>query len=120
MKGDKGLFTYSAKLPEDMDRDPVYDGDTLWVDIDLGFMISQRIRLRLLGIDAPELRGQERAAGILSRNFLRSILKGEDFFVKTEKDKTGKYGRYLATVFLSDGTNVNDLLVSEGHAEDYS
>ncbi|HGY55743.1 MAG TPA: nuclease [Caldithrix abyssi] len=110
------LFFYKAQIIS------VYDGDTCTADIDLGMGIWNRgEKLRLARINAPELRGEERPAGLQSRDFLRSLIDGKEVFVQTIKDRKGKYGRYLAEIWLEDSSdnwiNVNDRLVSEGFAE---
>ena len=72
------LFHYRAVVSY------VYDGDTVTVDIDLGmktWVLGEK--LRLLRINAPELRGVERPDGLLSRDFLRSQIDGKDIFVQT-------------------------------------
>ena len=109
------LYHYRALVTE------VYDGDTCTLDIDLG--LSSWIRgekIRLYRINAPEIRGAERPAGLLSRDFLRSKILDKEVLIETVKDKKGKYGRYLADIWLrhEDGTwiNVNDLLVQQGYA----
>jgi len=98
----------------------VYDGDTCTVDIDLGLHIWARSeKIRLHGINAPELRGEERPAGLKSRDFLRSVILNQSILLETIKDRSGKYGRYLGIIWLSrDGKwiNVNDLLVEKGFA----
>ncbi|MEO0636595.1 MAG: thermonuclease family protein [Pseudomonadota bacterium] len=110
---DCGLYAYRAIITE------VYDGDTVTADVDLGFKTWRRDeRLRLYGIDAPEVRGAERSEGLSARDALRRRVLGEDVVICTIKDKTGKYGRYLAEIFL-DGENINDWLVAEGYAEPY-
>lgn len=110
------LYFYRATVKS------VYDGDTITVDIDLGLMTwIHAEKLRLYRINAPELRGSEREEGLKSRDFLRSLIDGKEIFIETVKDKKGKYGRYLAEIWLEQGTdnwiNVNDLLVTEGYAE---
>ena len=75
-------------------------------------------KARLLGINTPEARGKEREAGLVSRDRLRELIDGKDIIVATHKDKGGKYGRLLATIFL-DGVNVNQQLIDEGLAEVY-
>jgi len=104
----------------------VYDGDTITVNIDLGFsiwMFDQK--LRLFGIDTPELRGEEREEGLVVRDYVREkIPVGSDIIIETVKDKTGKYGRYLATVFyynaLYDGSiNLNEELLKNKMAKVY-
>ena len=99
----------------------VYDGDTCTVDIDLGLgSWIHGEKLRLHGINAPELRGQDREAGLRSRDFLRSKIDGQEIFIRTLKDKKGKYGRYIADIWVANenGTwvKVNDLLVERGFA----
>ena len=99
----------------------IYDGDTITVRVDLGFHTHRIERLRLARIDAWEVRGEERPAGLVARDWLRSQILGRDVIVQTIKDKTGKYGRYIAEVFTLDCENLNDLIVSNGHAryQDY-
>ena len=98
----------------------VYDGDTCTVDIDLGLNVwVRKEKLRLYGINAPEMRGAEKEAGKKSRDFLRQQIDGKEIFIQTIKDKKGKYGRYLANIWLKkdgDWININELLVSEGYA----
>ena len=80
------------------------------------WMRNQKIRLN--GIDTPEIRGEERKAGLVASSRLRLLIEGKDVVMVSHKDKTGKYGRWLATVYL-DGVNVNQLLVDEGLADVY-
>lgn len=95
----------------------VYDGDTVTLDIDLGCWVWKHSeKCRLFGIDTPELRGSERADGLVARDRLRELILGKQVIIKTYKDKEGKYGRLLVKIFL-DGQNINDLLVEEGLAE---
>jgi len=110
------LYHYKAKVIS------VYDGDTIRADISLGCGIwLHNESLRLYGIDTPEMRGEEREQGLIARDFLRDKILGKEIFIKTRKDKTGKYGRLLATIFqVEEGTpfyvNINELLVKEGYA----
>jgi micrococcal nuclease len=98
----------------------VYDGDTITVDFDLGFgVVLKSQKIRLLRIDAPEVRGVERPEGLKSRDALRDLIGNKWVQIKTYKDKKGKYGRWLADVFVENNDtqlNVNDWLVTEGHA----
>ena len=99
----------------------VNDGDTCTVDIDLGLGTWVRNeKLRLSRINAPEIRGIERMAGVVSRDFLRNQINGKEVFVQTIKDKRGKYSHYLAEVWLKSQSNgwinVNDLMVNAGQA----
>lgn len=103
----------------------VYDGDSIRVNIDLGFghwwkgEDGKGVKLRLSGIDTPELRGEERDQGLVVRDKLRELIDGKEIFIKTEKDATGKYGRYLATVVTLDGMDVNEYLLLNGLAKKY-
>jgi len=98
----------------------VYDGDTIRADIDLGLSTwVKNEKIRLARINAPELRGAEREAGLKARDFLRELILEKDVMLQTIKDKKGKHGRYLAEIWLErDGEwiNVNDLMVEVGHA----
>ena len=108
------FYVYKAMV------ESVYDGDTVRCSIDLGFSIWIRNQsLRLYGIDAPELRGIERPDGIKTRDFVISkIPPGTEVIVETIRDRTEKYGRYLAIIHV-DGLNLNEELVRMGLAEPY-
>lgn len=108
------MYTYKAIVKS------IYDGDTLRADIDLGFgVILSDQSLRLLGIDAPEMRGEERPQGLASRSFVAErIPVGSEITITTFKDRKEKFGRYLATIFY-DGKNLNEELLSSGHARPY-
>lgn len=97
-----------------------YDGDTVTLNIDHGRRIWQRkVKCRLYGIDTPEIRGEEREAGLVSRDALiRRLANAEEIFIETHKDKTGKYGRDLVTIFVR-GQNINQWLIDNGYAEPY-
>jgi len=95
----------------------IYDGDTLTVRVDLGFNVFTVQHLRLARINAWEVRGTERPAGLIARDWLRSQILGKNIEVQTNKDATGKYGRYIAEVSMLDGGNINDALVANGHAK---
>lgn len=114
---DDTLYTYKAKVLS------IYDGDSLRLDIDLGFkVVMHNQRVRLLGIDAPEVRGDERDQGLITRDHLRELLQDKEVIIKTFKDKYGKYGRWLVDVFLpsEDGLlNINRHLIDEGLATPY-
>lgn len=98
------------------------DGDTVDVDIDLGFgLIFHNQRLRLYGIDAYESRTRdldEKEKGLAATAFVNEMAPvGSKITIVTYKE--GKYGRILAEVFLDDYTNLNMLLTEKGHAERY-
>jgi micrococcal nuclease len=100
----------------------VVDGDTVDVDVDLGFDVHHLLRLRLDGIDAPE-RGKP--GGSEATAFLRDLLDvGQPVIIRTEKDRQEKYGRYLATITLLAGglpekITVNTKMLNAGHAVEY-
>jgi micrococcal nuclease len=112
---DAELYHYTAQVLS------VYDGDTCRVDIDLGLGIWIRNeKLRLARINAPELTGDTKAEGMASRDALRELIDGKDVIIETIKDKRGKYGRYLAEIWLEQNggfININDELVAREHAE---
>lgn len=75
----------------------VIDGDTIVVDLDLGFSVTFRTILRLASLDTWEMRGEERERGMLAKLFVVNRLgHGDRITVQTEK--TGKYGRYIAEI----------------------
>ena len=102
------------------------DGDTVDVDLDLGMAITTRQRLRLFGINTPEVRGPEKVAGHAATQHLADLLvqfkhEGEwDIVVKTYKDRRGKFGRYLASLIGADQdgnpVDLNMKMVADGHA----
>jgi micrococcal nuclease len=103
----------------------VVDGDTIDVDIDLGFSISFFSRVRLAGIDTPESRttnAKEKALGLeVKEKLKKELAAAKDVVIKTEKpDSSEKYGRILGWVFL-DGSDVslNQRLINEGYAWTY-
>lgn len=101
--------------------DPIYDGDTMWLRVDLGFGIFYDLGpCRLFGLDTPEIRGEEREDGLMVRDYVRDIMtrpENEYFLIQTEKDKKGKYGRYLVTIILPGDVNLNEDLIAKGFAE---
>lgn len=106
------LYTYKAKVTD------VYDGDTMTCLVDLGFNINVEIKVRLAGIDTPELRGEEREAGLIVRDVVREMVLDQDIILQTEKDKTGKYGRYIGYILLENF--MPDLLTEEcAHPDGY-
>ena len=106
-------FIYNAHV------DKVYDGDTITCTIDCGFEVHlQKQKIRLYGLNTPEVRGPEKEQGIISRDKLRDRILEKDIQIKTIKDKKGKYGRYLATVYYNN-ENINQWLIDQGHAKVY-
>lgn len=103
----------------------VVDGDTYDLTVDLGFKISQRIRVRLRGVDTPEIHGVKKGSdeynrGVEAKEFAEAMLEEADCVViRTHKDTKEKYGRYLADIYIeeSDGsfTNLTEALIEAGH-----
>ena len=101
----------------------VIDGDTVDIDIDLGFDITIRQRVRLKDIDAPEPRTkdlEEKAAGLVAKAWLEKELSREGEWI-IETTKEDKYGRILGTLYLvGDPVTVNERMLNEGIAKPYS
>lgn len=105
----------------------VVDGDTVDVDIDLGFGVwLRKERVRIMGIDTPESRTRdkvEKKFGLASKAKLKQLLK-DGAILKTQvskkgEDMKGKFGRILGDFILDDGRKVTEVLIDEGHAVAY-
>ena len=95
----------------------IIDGDTIEVTVDLGLnIVFKNMKLRLQGIDAPEIVGINKTSGLASKLWLNDMILDKEVIIHTYKDKGNKYGRYLAVVLL-DGVNINELSVQEGFAK---
>ena len=116
------MYEYKCKILR------VVDGDTVDVDIDLGFGVwMHKERVRMMGIDTPESRTRdkvEKAFGLASKDRLKELLPiGSISILKTEidrsgEDKKGKFGRILGDFFIED-KRATDILIEEGHAVAY-
>jgi micrococcal nuclease len=116
------MYEYKCKILR------VVDGDTVDVDIDLGFGVwMHKERVRMMGIDTPESRTRdliEKAFGLASKDRLKELLPvGSMSILKTEidksgEDKKGKFGRILGDFFIED-KRATDILIEEGHAVAY-
>jgi len=104
----------------------VVDGDTIDVDIDLGFdtwMMKQRIRLS--GVDAPESRTRdlnEKKFGFLAKSIVEGFCPvGAKVLIETELDSKGKFGRILGVIWVHTDidVNVNEYLITERYAVRY-
>ena len=101
------------------------DGDTIDVDIDLGFSISYSQRVRLAGIDTPESRTTdkfEKTLGLESKEYLKTKLKdAKDVIIKTQKpDSSEKYGRILGWLYVDGATkSINEQMIEDGYAWGY-
>lgn len=119
----KGRYVYEYKA--EVIR--IIDGDTVEAKLDLGFNTSVIKTLRLYGINTPEVRGvpeEEKLRGYAASLELKNILEPNEnrVIIRTQKDKQGKYGRYLATLFADhdpigpNDLSINELLVRKGYA----
>lgn len=113
----------------------VVDADTVDAKCRLPFRITFDDRFRLAmsdgtAVDAPEVRGKERAAGLIAKDHLIKLLQthcekadlisdgpGWKCIIQTFQDKRGKYGRWVASIEGSDGHQIVDQLVADGHAD---
>lgn len=101
----------------------LYDADTIYVDLDLGFGIIRRgengkgFPVRLARIDAPEIRSDERPQGLEAKAFLEGLLPPGTVVYLHTVDWSGKYGRWIAEVYLESDLHINDHLVKNGHAK---
>jgi len=115
------MYEYRAKVNK------VVDGDTVDVDIDLGFGVwLHDERVRIMGIDTPESRTSdevEKVFGIAAKNRLKELL-GETAILKTQVDKSGedakgKFGRILGDFVAPDGRMITEIMIEEGHCVPY-
>ena len=117
------MYTYNIKL------DRVIDGDTIDANIDLGFDISVKKRIRFMGINTPESRTrdlEEKARGLAAKDRVKQLLDGCKN-ITLHSHGVGKFGRCLGEIMLDmvDGqekltlVSLNELLIKEGHAVEY-
>ena len=107
------MYEYNAKILS------VYDGDGVFdAEIDMGMNLFQRKDIRLFGVDTPEMRGEYKEAGKVVRDFVRNLILNKTVLIITQKDKTGKYGRLLASVIIED-MDLAQLLLDKGYAKAY-
>jgi micrococcal nuclease len=106
----KTMYNYTARMMR------IIDGDTVELEVDMGFKIKFKDRFRLAYINAPELNEE---GGAASRDYLKSILKfGEDYNITTIKPD--KYGRWLVVIHTNDGkTTINNMMLESGNAKVY-
>lgn len=131
MKVNDRLYWYRVEVLS------VYDGDTARGAVDQGFGITGRgedgrgIKLRFYGINTPEMRGgtpETKAKALEAKTFVSDRVLGKKVILHTRKDKTGKYGRYLAEIYeiipAEDGdeiaeVSINQQLIDAGLAVSY-
>ncbi len=101
----------------------VVDGDTVDVDIDLGFgMVYKKQRVRMMGIDTPESRTrdlEEKFYGLESKKFLKTLLKDQK--VQLQSHDKGKFGRILGELYIYGNfdRSVNKMMIDNFHAVPY-
>jgi len=115
------MYEYRAKVVK------VVDGDTVDVDIDLGFGVWLKDeRVRIMGIDTPESRTRdktEKVFGLAAKARLKELL-GKQTILKTQvgkggEDMKGKFGRILGDFIGTDGRLVTEVMIEEGHCVPY-
>ena len=106
---DATTYLYKVALGE------VHDGDTLWLTIDLGFYLAHTVRIRMAGINAPELNTDAGKAALAALRGFVAAHPGQ-WTAQTFKTGEDKYGRWLCTLFAPDGTNVNQWMLNNGYA----
>ena len=117
------VYEYKCKILR------VVDGDTVDIDIDLGFGVwIHKERVRLYGIDTPESRTkdlEEKKYGLLAKEQIQAFMPvGSMQTLVTVKDKTGKFGRILGKFLIHDKKTdarmtINDWMIREHHAVEY-
>jgi micrococcal nuclease len=114
------MYQYKCKIIK------VLDGDTVDIDLDLGFkIILSNQRVRMAGVDTPESRtsiAEEKVRGQLSKKKLAEKLPvGSWQIIETQKPDSNddKFGRILGVFILEDGTRVNDWLIQNNYAVPY-
>jgi micrococcal nuclease len=114
------MYQYKCKIIK------VLDGDTVDIDLDLGFkIILANQRVRMAGVDTPESRttiAEEKVRGQLSKKKLAEKLPvGSWQIIETQKSDSNddKFGRILGVFILEDGTRVNDWLIQNNYAVPY-
>ena len=107
------MYKYNAKVTR------VVDGDTVDALVDLGFDTWKKVRIRMMGLNAPESRTkdlEEKKKGLAAKDRLKELLSSNTFILQSYG--VGKYGRCLGELFV-DEVNINKKLIEEGHAVEY-
>jgi len=115
------MYEYRCKVVK------IVDGDTVDVDIDLGFGVwLKKERIRMFGIDTPESRTRdldEKKYGLMAKEFITKLLDDEGGIVlKTRKDAEGKYGRILGELWRTTNfadKSINQIMIEKHHAVSY-
>lgn len=103
------MYRYLCKLVK------VVDGDTIDVEVNLGFYLRQEMRLRLRGIDTPEVRGESKERGLVSKAYVKDVLESATT-IGIITHKFGKYGRYVADVYYSKDLLQQESIFREGNS----
>tara|TARA_B100000925_G_scaffold164276_1_gene123554 strand:- start:297 stop:641 length:345 start_codon:yes stop_codon:yes gene_type:complete len=109
------MYIYSAKCLK------VVDGDTIDARVDLGFDTFKKIRIRLVGINAPESRTrdlEEKERGLAAKARVKQLISENKNKFVLHSQGVGKFGRCLGEIYLGD-SKLNDILINEGHAVAY-
>ena len=109
------MYIYSAKCLK------VVDGDTIDARVDLGFDTFKKIRIRLVGINAPESRTrdlEEKERGLAAKVRVKQLMSESKNQFVLHSQGVGKFGRCLGEIFLGE-SKLNDILINEGHAVPY-
>ena len=107
------MYTYNAQVLE------ITDGDTIILEIDVGFKLKTIQKVRLLGVDTPELRSknlEERNLALIAKQTLIDMILNKKVLIKTHK--TDSFGRYLGDVFYND-INISTYLIEKGYGKKY-
>tara|TARA_B100001287_G_C22249659_1_gene329820 strand:- start:5 stop:373 length:369 start_codon:yes stop_codon:yes gene_type:complete len=113
------LYNYRAKL------DRVVDGDTVDALVDLGFDTWKKVRIRMMGINAPESRTrdkEEKKKGKAATKYLQNLLKSHNSVFILKSHGVGKFGRCLGEILFEDASwklSANQMMINEGHAVEY-
>lgn len=96
----------------------VHDGDTIKVDVDLGFNVFTHISIRVQGLYCKELytgSDSDKAEGKAARDYLKTLLPvGSEVVIHTDKYRQS-FTRFVGEIFLPDGRNIADIMISSGH-----
>lgn len=110
-------YHYSAKIID------IHDGDTLRADIDLGFgVVLKNQTFRFFGINAPEIYGDTKTAGMKTTAYVQEVLADKDVIIMSLKDEKEKFGRWLGKIYYHNGedwVNLNQELIDKGLAVKY-
>jgi micrococcal nuclease len=103
----------------------IVDGDTLQMKVDLGFNIDFEPRFRILELDTFEKYGvkkgsEEYVKGVAASEYAATLVSiGDPVKIRTHRDKTGKYGRYLVEIRLQDGSDYAAEMIKAGHDKNH-